>query len=202
VFCKVNDQYKFLVQKRGPHASFPSKLFFPGGAKERYEYTIEACKRELSEEASMHDINIDYLEFAGWIESFDPRYPSRVCYMLEMPYPVSVHPSKSHESEVDMTWLSNYGCKGHAWLTYDQIDITQYSNDMTKMLAVAYKWSKYCGVDLGLPSFLGDRVIGTVHPDNTCEAFDTADIKGWDSFEQYDVVQSDARTSRSWRRSV
>jgi hypothetical protein len=186
----------FLIQKPGFILSLPCKLLFPGGMKERYEYSIEACKRKLSQQSSVHGSNLNEPIFAGWIESFNPRYPSRVCFVLEVTHPISAHPSKGHESEVDMTWLNDYDCKGHAWLTYDQIDSTQCSNDITKMLAVAYKWSKNYGVDMGLPSFLGDEVISIVQPDDTREAFHTALIlRDWGTFFKYDVVQSDARRS-------
>jgi ADP-ribose pyrophosphatase YjhB (NUDIX family) len=170
----------------------------PGGGKKKHEYTIEACKRELSEEASIH-VDID-LEFAGWIQSDNPRYPNRVCYMLELKQPVPAYPMTRHESEIDMTWLNDYDCQGHAWLTYDQVDRTQYSNDMTRMFAVAYKWSRnFDGVDLGVPAFLGDEIIHIVHSDHTKEEFRTKDIQDWDSFEQFDTVQPVAR--KSWRSS-
>jgi hypothetical protein len=118
--------------------------------------------------------------------------------MLELKAPVSAYSSSSyHRGEVDMTWINDYNCVGHAWLTYDQTDRKEYSNDMTKILAVAYKWSKlFTGMNMGLPSFLDNERIDIEHPDGSEEAFYTSAIQSeWDSYEPFDVKDWFALTS-------
>ena len=157
-FYPEGNTYKFLVQKRGPIVTYTNCLFVPGGRAGPTEPSRLACKRELWEETSI-DVEPELLEFAGWIHPGDVKYPVRAFYMIELPNRISVQPQSGFKTEVAIAWGLVQGNKGHKWMTYHELTQAPevWSRDMTRVMAVAYKWGIDHGRDFGIDSQHYDR---------------------------------------------
>lgn len=131
IFAKINDDQKVLLIKR-KNPPFQDKWAIPGGFVEYDEDLEDAAKRELEEETSVKDVNLEQLRAFG-TPGRDPRSRTiSIVYYTQIDA-ATVSP-KAQDDAKEVQWFSMNNLPD---LAFDHAEILDYAKSHIKKSEVA-----------------------------------------------------------------